>query len=85
MQNKLRELAEQQDGILYIEQVESWVEEIVEQLESLVEYNSEQAEIYHNVEKEDAYTRKMKYLYIDRVNCYGVALRIVKDGVDNAW
>jgi hypothetical protein len=84
MQNKLRELAEQQDGILYIEQVESWVEEIVEQLESLVEYNSEQAEIYHNVEKEDAYTREMKDLYIDRVNCYGVALRIVKGGVDNA-
>lgn len=83
MQNKLRELAEQQDGILYIEQVESWVEEIVEQLESLVEYNSEQAEIYHNVEKEDAYTREMKDLYIDRVNCYGVALRIVKGGVDN--
>lgn len=35
MQNKLRELAEQQDGILYIEQVESWVEEIVELLEEL--------------------------------------------------
>lgn len=33
MQNDLRELAEQQDGILYIEQVESWIEEIVELLE----------------------------------------------------
>jgi Lar family restriction alleviation protein len=71
------------------EAIEQWntrkpMERIVEQLESLVEYNSEQAEIYHNVEKEDAYTREMKDLYIDRVNCYGVALRIVKGGVDNA-
>ena len=33
MQNDLRELAENQDGILYIEQVEEWIESIVEQLE----------------------------------------------------
>lgn len=39
MQTKLRELAEQQDGILYIEQVESWVEEIVEQLVEQIDNN----------------------------------------------
>ena len=33
MQNDLRELAEQQDGVLYIEQVEEWIESVVEQLE----------------------------------------------------
>ena len=59
------------------------MERIVEQLESLYKYNAEQAEIYRNVEKEDAYTREMKDLYIERTNCYGVAIRTVKGGVDN--
>lgn len=59
------------------------MERILEQLESLCKYNSEQAEIYHNVEKADAHTREMKDLYIERTNCFGVAIRTVKGGVDN--
>ena len=59
------------------------MERIVEQLECLYKYNSEQATLYHDMEKQDAHTREMKDLYIDRTNCYGVAIRTVKGGVDN--
>ncbi len=37
----LRELAEQQDGILYIEQVEEWIESVVEQIDNLEIYFSD--------------------------------------------
>lgn len=70
MQNKLRELAEQQDGILYIEQVESWVEEIVEQLEEEIK----------NVER---YGRDYEEKVIEK-GAYENAIEIVKGGVDNA-
>jgi hypothetical protein len=69
MQNKLRELAEQQDGILYIEQVESWIEEIVEQLVEQIDNN-------RGWEDEDYYWGETKG--------YEHAIEIVKGGVDNA-
>ena len=59
------------------------MERIVAELECLYKYNSEQATLYHDMEKQDAHTREMKDLYIDRANCYGVAIRTVKGGVDN--
>lgn len=70
MQNKLRELAEQQDGVLYIEQVESWIEEIVEQLE-------EESDFFGG----DPMGSLQKAFY-----CKGItkAIEIVKGGVDNA-
>lgn len=77
MQNNLRELAEQQDGILYVEQVESWIEEIVEQLEEELELAEKQ--------KEECVL--MAVPYYDRTEGYieatTNAIEIVKGGVEN--
>ncbi len=69
MQNNLRGLAEQQDGILYIEQVEEWIEEIVEQLE----------------EESDFFCGEPMGSLQKAYYCKGIqkAIEIVKGGVDN--
>lgn len=56
------------------------IDRIIEQLERLCEYNSEQTFTYHDVENPDRYTREMKDLYMERVNCYGLAIRTVRNG-----
>ena len=58
------------------------LERIVEQLEELYQYNSEQADVWRG--GETSYIREREEMYRDRANCYGVAIRTVKGGVDNA-
>jgi hypothetical protein len=53
------------------------MQEIVERLEELFKYNSEQADIY--IDGEGAYMREKKEMYMDRANCYGVAIRTVRE------
>lgn len=53
------------------------MQEICERLEELFKYNSEQADIY--IDGEGAYMREKKEMYMDRANCYGVAIRTVKE------
>ena len=53
------------------------IDDIVERLEELYKYNSEQADIY--MDGVDAYMREKKEMYMDRANCYGVAIRTVKE------
>lgn len=53
------------------------VEEVIGRLEELFKYNSEQVEIY--MFGDDSYMREKKEMYMDRANCYGVAIKIIKE------
>ena len=59
------------------------MERIVERLEELHKYNSEQADIYRDSEIQNVLTRERKDMYMDRANCYGVAIRTIKAGGKN--
>lgn len=66
------------------EAVEEWntrkpVDDVLERLEELYKYNAEQADIY--MDANNAYMREKKEMYMDRANCYGVAIRTVKEGL----
>ena len=66
-------------------EIEKWntrkpMERIVERLEEQFKYNAEQAEIWISGENVDAYMIEKSNDYIDRANCYGKAIRIVKGG-----
>lgn len=53
------------------------VERILERLKELYKYNAEQADIYKD--GNGAYMREMKEMYMDKANCYGVAMRTVEE------
>ena len=72
-------------GMLKGEAIEAWntrkpMERIVERLEELHKYNSEQADIYRDSEIQNYLTRERTDMYMDRANCYGVAIRTIKAG-----
>ena len=66
----------------YIQSKNTLLQEIVEKLQELYKYNSEQADVY--MDGDDSYMREKKEMYMDRANCYGVAIRTVKEvgGID---
>lgn len=53
-------------------------ENIIKKLEEKFKYNSEQAEIWRSGENVDAFMIGRSDDYIDRANCYGEAIEIVK-------
>ena len=53
------------------------VERILERLKELYKYNAEQADIYKDGNGD--YMREMKEMYMDKANCYGVAMRTVEE------
>lgn len=74
----------QMKSYLEREAINAWnnrkpVERILERLEELYKYNAEQADIYKD--GNGAYMREKKEMYMDRANCYGVAIRTVKEEV----
>ena len=53
------------------------MERIVERLEEMYKYNSEQADLYRD--GDSAYMRDKKEMYMDRTNCFGAAIRTIKE------